>query len=153
MSRQVAGLNLICLGKNFPTHWWGVEKTFQRAAPGSALKKHKLHFGLFFWPLSTGRKPVAPSTLLTPLGGTLTLRCTLVTEKLLAIKTHKKSNKTNMINTSKKTWKKSQPKLQLGEVVGISQPRISTCRPDQQLLLSSKVPSKSATERKRTLTH
>lgn len=88
-----------------------MEKTFQRAAPGSALKKHKLQFGLFFWPVSTGRKPVAPSTLVTPLGGTLTLRYTLVIAELLATKTCKKSNKINITNTTKKTRKKSQPKL------------------------------------------
>lgn len=111
MLRQAAGLNLICVGKNFPTHWWGVEKSFQRAAPGSALKKCKLQFGLFFWPVSTGRKPVAPSTLLTPLGDTLTLRYSLVTAKLLTTKTRKKSHKTNTLNTTKKTLKKSQPKL------------------------------------------
>jgi len=50
-----------------------VEKTFRRVAIGSTLQQHKLQFGLVFWPVSTGRKPVAPSTLLTPLGGTLTL--------------------------------------------------------------------------------
>lgn len=75
MLSQVAGLKIsFALARISPLIDGEWKKTFQSIAIGSTLKKYKLQFGLFFWPVSTGRKPVAPSTLLTPLGGTFTLR-------------------------------------------------------------------------------